>query len=99
MNTTHEEGKVSCFVELLARGIKDIDLVGHKVLKISPPYTPFGCFCTGHSKDQHKITLGAQNCASEKGGAYTGEVSVEMLKNVGVHYIIIGHSEREAVFP
>lgn len=44
------------------------------------------------------IKLAAQNCASEESGAYTGEVSVNMLKAVGCEYIIIGHSERRAYF-
>jgi len=42
--------------------------------------------------------LSAQNCAAYEKGAYTGEVSVEMLKNVGCQYVILGHSERRAYF-
>lgn len=38
--------------------------------------------------------LGAQNCASEPQGAFTGETSVSMLKDVGASYVLIGHSER-----
>lgn len=45
-----------------------------------------------------KVALGAQNCYSKKSGAYTGEVSVEMLKSVGVSFVIIGHSERREYF-
>ena len=41
-----------------------------------------------------KIKLGAQNCFWENSGAYTGEISPIMLKNLGVEYVIIGHSER-----
>jgi triosephosphate isomerase len=44
------------------------------------------------------LHLGAQNCSQEDKGAFTGEVSVEMLKSVGVAYVIIGHSERRAYF-
>lgn len=40
------------------------------------------------------IILGAQNCDTALSGAYTGDISVEMLKEVGARYIIIGHSER-----
>ncbi len=36
----------------------------------------------------------AQNCAAEKAGAYTGEVSMSMLESIGIEYVIIGHSER-----
>ena len=38
--------------------------------------------------------VAAQNCSANKNGAYTGEVSTEMLKNIHIQYVIIGHSER-----
>jgi len=41
-----------------------------------------------------EITFGAQNCHHEKFGAYTGDVSAAMLKNINCKYVIIGHSER-----
>ena len=44
------------------------------------------------------VALGAQNCSDKASGAYTGEVSVEMLKSVGVSYVILGHSERREYF-
>ena len=44
------------------------------------------------------IRLGAQNVHFAKSGAYTGELSAEMLKAVGVDYVIIGHSERRQYF-
>jgi len=45
-----------------------------------------------------KVKLGAQNTYSKASGAYTGEISVEMLKSVGVSYVILGHSERREYF-
>lgn len=45
-----------------------------------------------------KVKLSAQNCYFETQGAFTGEVSVEMLKDAGCDYIIIGHSERRQYF-
>ena len=45
-----------------------------------------------------KIKLGAQNVHWEKSGAYTGELSADMLKAAGVEYVIIGHSERRQYF-
>ncbi len=63
---------------------------------IAPPFTHL----TEINKviDPAKICLAAQNCASEANGAYTGEVSVGMLKATGVMAVIIGHSERRAYF-
>lgn len=43
-------------------------------------------------------SIAAQNCSDKKSGAYTGEVSAEMLQSIGVHYCIVGHSERREYF-
>lgn len=45
----------------------------------------------------HRLALGAQNVFWESRGSYTGELSAEMIKDVGVKYAIIGHSERRAL--
>jgi triosephosphate isomerase len=44
------------------------------------------------------IKLAAQNVATQEKGAFTGEVSIKMLKDFGVRYVIIGHSERRQIF-
>jgi triosephosphate isomerase (TIM) len=49
-------------------------------------------------KDCNCIKLSAQNCYWEDNGAFTGEVSVSMLEDIGCDYIIIGHSERREYF-
>jgi triosephosphate isomerase len=54
---------------------------------ICPPYTLLWDM-TGH------LTLGAQDCSSEAKGAFTGEVSAEMIAANGAKYVIVGHSER-----
>jgi len=51
------------------------------------------CGCGGN-----KISVAGQNCHWETSGAYTGEISVEMLKDAGCDYVIIGHSERRQYF-
>ncbi len=45
-----------------------------------------------------RVSIGAENCHYESHGAYTGEVSAEMLKEAGVKYVIIGHSERRQYY-
>ena len=48
--------------------------------------------------NQNKIFLAAQNCSAESKGAFTGEVSAEMIKSSGAKYVIIGHSERREYY-
>jgi len=49
-------------------------------------------------KGIQNIFVAAQNCSANKSGAFTGEVSVEMLQSIGVKYVIIGHSERRELY-
>jgi triosephosphate isomerase (TIM) len=48
--------------------------------------------------DAKNMALGAQNCHGKPSGAYTGEISAEMIKSVGAKYVILGHSERREYF-
>ena len=61
--------------------------------------TPFIHLSGTHDILKHgKIALGAQNCASEASGAYTGEISAWMVRSTGAEYVIIGHSERRSYY-
>ena len=48
--------------------------------------------------DGSQVSVGAQNCAEADSGAYTGEVSAEMLTDLGASMVIIGHSERRTLY-
>ncbi len=48
--------------------------------------------------DQNLLGVSAQNCADHESGAYTGEISAEMVKSTGARYVILGHSERRAYY-
>ena len=63
---------------------------------ICPPYTLLFEFIKKFKKSG--IKFGSQNSSQFESGAYTGEISVEMLKDIGVHTVIVGHSERRKFF-
>ena len=63
---------------------------------VCPPFTSLS-EVSSLIKDT-KIKLGAQNMHFEESGAYTGEISADMLKSVGCEYVILGHSERRVIF-
>lgn len=48
--------------------------------------------------DQNLVGLGAENCADKEKGAFTGEVSAQMVKSTGAQYVILGHSERRQYY-
>lgn len=58
---------------------------------VCPPFVHVGAVGIGLSS---LILLGAQDCAETTNGAYTGDVSASMLKDIGCRYVILGHSER-----
>ncbi|HUM99696.1 MAG: triose-phosphate isomerase [Halothiobacillus sp. 20-53-49] len=53
---------------------------------------------TVHQAAHTTLAVGGQNCSEFTTGAYTGEVSAEMLREVGCRYVLVGHSERRALF-
>jgi triosephosphate isomerase (TIM) len=60
---------------------------------IAPPFTHLQKL-SELTKTASNIFIAAQDCNENRGGAYTGEISAEMIKDAGAHYVIIGHSER-----
>jgi triosephosphate isomerase (TIM) len=65
---------------------------------LCPPFTDLRSVQTTLEADRIPIALGAQNCFWEKDGAFTGEVSPQMLAKLNVKYVIVGHSERREIF-
>lgn len=55
-------------------------------------------YLTELKKNETKITIGAQNAFPKDSGAFTGEISIAQLKNIGIHHLLIGHSERRSLF-
>lgn len=68
----------------------------HCELVICPPFPWIALLA--QELQNSLIQLGAQNCAAQVSGAFTGEVSASMLASAGVSYVILGHSERRAQF-
>jgi triosephosphate isomerase (TIM) len=81
----------------LANAIKrDVFDVENVDVVICPPATNLSE--VAEMLTESNISTGAQNCYWEKEGAFTGEISVSMIKSVGCAYVIIGHSERRKYF-
>ena len=72
------------------------DLLGQVDVVVIPPYTALLEVCIVLKGSN--IVVGAQNMFWEESGAYTGEISAEMIKSTGAEYVIIGHSERRQLF-
>ncbi len=92
MNTNVESSTEFCLNVLEIT--KNMDL--KFTVLICPPFVNLGN-CISILKDSN-VTVGAQNCWYEEKGAFTGEISVDMLKSVGCTYCIVGHSERRTIF-
>ncbi len=65
-------------------------------IMIAPPFTAL--WPVSRELEGSPVGLGAQNVSDEPGGAFTGEVSAEMLADAGCRYVIVGHSERRRLF-
>jgi triosephosphate isomerase (TIM) len=79
--------------KLFSEVAKNISTVKKTEIVISSPFL----YLEKLKKISKKISLGAQDAFWEEVGAFTGEVSAEMLYNIGVRYVILGHSEKRAL--
>jgi triosephosphate isomerase len=88
MNMT--QGEAASFVETFVRELGDFD---EAEVVIVPPFTALAKVSEA-LHDAANIKLGAQNMYWEKSGAFTGEISAAMLRDLFVRYVVLGHSER-----
>ncbi|WP_206484181.1 triose-phosphate isomerase [Thalassotalea sp. G2M2-11] len=92
-------GSLSLISEMVS-GLNQVQLADNVNVVVCPSF-PFLTAFTYAAQDenlQSRIQLGAQNVSEHQSGAYTGEVSTQMLKESGVNYVIIGHSERRSYY-
>ena len=83
-----------------------VDLIEEIKLSVGSQSTVQVCVCPSFTSlakaselvEQSEVLLGAQNMNSEPSGAYTGEVSAEMLRDLYVNFVILGHSERRQFY-
>jgi triosephosphate isomerase len=92
MNMTQSEA--ADFVATLLLEVGDASEVE---IVIVPPFTAIAAVNTALGQAQH-IKVGAQNMHWERAGAFTGEISPAMLRDLFVRYVVLGHSERRTLF-
>lgn len=89
MNGGHKDASA------LTRAFSALTLPESTEVAVFPPFTDLSLVSNGLKGSN--IKLGAQDCSTEpEHGAFTGEISAEMLKEYGCSYVIVGHSERRA---
>lgn len=71
----------------------EIELLSHQFAVFAVPY-PYLLMTRSELEEEQNYYAAAQNCHHKKAGAYTGEVSVEMLHSMNINYCVVGHSER-----
>ena len=90
MNTTVSEG-IDLMTDLVSRSLD-----AESTVVICAPSTHLHALSA--IEKSANIHLGAQNIYPKKSGAYTGEVSIDMVQSVGADHVVIGHSERREYF-
>lgn len=93
MNLTYQQG-----TDLLKTLISDHITLGENHRAVFAVPFPYLEMAIRAVKGRENYFIAAQNCSDKKSGAFTGEVSAEMLKSVNVLYCVVGHSERREYF-
>ncbi len=93
MNLTFQQGE-KLLDDILAA---DIKLKEHRQVVFAVPF-PYLLMTRSQVEEETNYYVAAQNCHHKKNGAFTGEVSAEMLHSLAIPYCVIGHSERREYF-
>ena len=95
MEDEHDAGRIRavCGVVLL----RDVGEITDVEVVIIPPFTAIAKVTEALGRAQN-IKVGAQNMYWEKSGPFTGEISAPLLRDLFVHYVVLGHSERRTLF-
>lgn len=93
MNLTYQDAE-KLLNEILSADVK-LDEAQQVIFAVPFPYL---IMANSEVADEGAFYISAQNCSHKKSGAYTGEVSAEMLQSIGIKYCIVGHSERREYF-
>ena len=93
MNLTFQQGEKLLDDILIA----DVKMKAHQYSLFAVPF-PYLLMTRSEVEEATNYYVAAQNCHHKKNGAYTGEVSAEMLHSLAVSYCIVGHSERREYF-
>lgn len=93
MNTTYKEA--TQLMDEINRNLPNV--LPHQHVIIAPPF-PYLSLVKSYTDNLGNIYTSAQNCHQKASGAYTGEVSAEMLQSISIPYVILGHSERREYF-
>jgi triosephosphate isomerase (TIM) len=88
--------QVSQSCEMARSLVSGLSAVDEVEVAIAPPFTSL--YSVGQIVKGSRLELAGQNFYFERSGAFTGEVSLEMLKDVGCGLVLIGHSERRGIF-
>ena len=93
MNTNLDEAKK--LIADIQKNVSNVKMGQLNIIAVPFPFIPIALELTQGNKS---LEIAAQNCAAHAKGAYTGEVSADMLQSMGVKYCIVGHSERRTIF-
>ena len=93
MNLTYQQGE-KLLDEILSAQLR---LTENQQVVFAVPF-PYLIMAKSTVADAKGYDVAAQNCNEKLNGAYTGEISVEMLQSVGIKYCVVGHSERREYF-